>query len=292
MDMTDHQDSLLGAALGALRQRAFYNAYDRTFEVVRATTDSLKEQAFRLRYQIYCEENKFMSPADYFEPMERDAFDLRAVHHLLIHVPTNTVVGTVRVLLPDETAPLTSFELQKVCDHPLLQIENRVLGLCEVSRLCMAPTFRRRPKDGHLLPAYYEQEWNEDGNRASSMPFFRRRIPYAPLGLLRAAFETMLEAGMTNGILAVEPEQSQTLMRLGFAYRLLGPRVEMQGVLQPVVFNIKAVLDSMETVNPECAEIVGDRGRLHARARALHHYDWHDSVFSESDKDVFLHKQV
>ena len=288
--MTADDMSMLDNCLQAIRQQAFYNTYWKTFNVLRADTDELKEKAFQLRYQIYCTENLFIEPAEHPGEIERDAYDPRAAHHLLIHRATGDVVGTIRVLLPHDTQPLRSFELQKVCDHPLLQLENRINELCEISRFCMASRFRRRPNDGRLLPAYYEQEWTEGESRLPALGLFRRRIPYAPLGLLMAAFETVLQNGVTTCVTALESKQFHTMRRMGFTYQVLGPRIEHQGVQQPLLFNIKAVLDSMASANPECWDVISDKGRLHRRATDLYQADWQDSLFDDIGRDMMARK--
>ena len=178
----------------AFHQQAFFNSYWKSFAVVKADTNALKAQVFALRYEVYCRENRFMEPAEHPDGDERDRWDDEAVHFLLLHKKSGEAVGCLRLLPPDLRNPLESFELQGICDHPLLQIESRIRGLCEISRFCMAPPFRRRPRDGHLLPAYYEQEG--EGEDRPGLSLFRRRIPYAPLGLLAAAFETALHEGV------------------------------------------------------------------------------------------------
>jgi N-acyl amino acid synthase of PEP-CTERM/exosortase system len=287
-------ESFIGGYLRGLQQQAFHHAYYKTFAVVRADDDEHKRQVFELRYQVYCAENAFIDPSECPGRIERDAYDGKAVHHLLIHRDSGQPVGTIRLSLPDKDAPGQSFEMQKLCDHPLLQIESRVLNMAEISRFCMAPHFRRRPRDGHLLPAYYEQEdggpEDAEGGVGFRRPLFRRRIPYAPLGLMMASFETMLENGITNCITMMETRQFQTLKSLGLNWRVLGPRLPMHGMQQPLIFNIKAVLDNMREVNPPCWEILSDKGRLHSRADQLYQYDWQDSVFDEACRELIVKK--
>lgn len=285
-------DTIWGACKTALRQQAFFDSYRKTFRLIRADSDTQKEQAYRLRYDVYCEEHQFIDKTDYIDGQERDQFDDDAVHFLLIHKTTNEIAGTLRVILPQDTKPLTSFELQKKCDHPLLQIENRVMGMAEISRFCMAKKFRRRSRDGDLLPSYYEQEWNNEENKALSLPFFQRRIPYAPLGLLMMAFEAIMAHGIMNGVMMVEESQISTLQRLGLCYRVLGPRLSYHGDQQPLVFNIKAVMDSMKDINPECWDIVSDKGRLQKRADELNQYSWQDSLFDEACREMILRKLI
>jgi N-acyl amino acid synthase of PEP-CTERM/exosortase system len=284
--------SWIKSCVQSIQQQAFYNTYWKTFTAIRADTDELRAKAYQLRYEVFCRENGFIDSTHLPEGQERDEFDERAIHHLLIHKPTGKVAGTVRVLLPDERRPLTSFELQKVCDHPLLQIENRALGLAEISRMCMARDFRRRPRDGHVLPSYYEQEWNEGGESNGVLPFFRRRIPYAPLGLMMAAYETVMGAGLLDCVSAVDPSQFRSLKRIGLSYRVLGPRISYQGSQQPFIFNIKTALDTMASENPECWDVVSDRGRLHRRANELHQNSWHDEIFDDVCKEMILRRLI
>ena len=162
------------------------------------------------------------------------------------------------------------------------------MGLAELSRLCMAKRFRRRPLDGHILPAYYEVEKNEGDKGLNS--FFRRSIPYAPLGLLRSAFETALEFNIPDMVTAMDPTHFRSMKRIGFSYRVLGPRVSFHGGQQPVIFNIKNVLDNMVMENAECWEIISDQGRLHKKANMMAQNEWHDRVFDDDCRDIIMHK--
>lgn len=288
--VSGQKKSWISACVQGIQQQAFFTAYHNSFAIERADSPEKIKQALRLRYDVYCRENAFIDPALHPEEMEHDEFDARAVHHLLIHRESGMVAGTIRILLPNPEGPLTSFELQKNCDHPLLQIENRVMGMAEISRFCMARDFRRRPRDGHILPSYYEQE--EGGAKMGGVSLFRRRIPYAPLGLLGAAFETILNAGISDVVMAVDPGQFRSLKRLGLDYRMLGPRLAYLGAQQPFIFNIKTALDSMAQENPECWDVVSDRGRLHRRAYELSQNRWQDEIFDDLCRELLMNKLI
>lgn len=277
-------ETFLRACMKAIRQQTFYNQYWKTFEVVRADTEELRRKSYRLRHKVFVEENGFLNPDHYPDGLEKDEFDAHAVHFLLMHKQSGETAGTLRLVLPQENAPLTSFEMQKHCDHPLLQIENRALGMCEISRFCMAPRFRKRARDGRMLPAYYEQDWNDAPNRRSQTPFFQRRIPFAPLGLLMAAFGAALEEGIGDCMMAYEIDQLYTFNRLGVDYRILGQRLYTQGETQPLSFNIRNALDGMAGINPECFEVAADKGRLLARARELSRHDWPDNLRTKESR--------
>ena len=86
----------------------FLSCYREHFEVVRASTPSLLDQVYRLRYQVYCVENDYEDAGRQAEGRETDIYDDRSVHALLIHRRSDAVAGTVRVILPgkDREPPL------------------------------------------------------------------------------------------------------------------------------------------------------------------------------------------
>jgi N-acyl amino acid synthase of PEP-CTERM/exosortase system len=187
----------------------------------------------------------------------------------------------LRVVLPNDEHPSQSFSAQEVCDHPLLQQDSRALTLCEISRFCMAKNFRKRELDGFLLPAYYDQDMIETKHNGH-VKFIRRKIPYAPLGLLAGAFESALTARITDCVWMVEPRQLWSLKKIGLNYRVLGPHIDHHGGLQPVIFNIKNVLDSMHRQKPNCWEVVSEEGRIQKMADDLQQNDWQDALIDDS----------
>lgn len=274
--------SFLGECLKLAERRSFYRQYWRYFDVVPANTQALLEQAYKLRYDVYCEENQHPMNCDSPDGMEIDAFDERAEHHLLIHQPTGDIAGTVRVIPPDQDSPLFSLPLQEVCDHPVLFNDDIVSSLSEISRLCMASRFRKRPTDGTILPAFNAADSTKLRFDSENMTFIRRRVPYAPLGLLMAATETALKHRTLNVIVAVSPEDCVSFKDIGMSYRILGPRLKHYGGMQPIIFNIKHFLDSMKARNWSCWEVVSDQGRLNMRADELALNLWHDDVFDHN----------
>lgn len=276
---------LLKAALDSIRQQSFLNAYRQTFSLFKADTDAWKEHVFRLRYDVYCEENLFMNPDNYPDKLEKDAYDDRAEHYILLHRPSAKMVGTIRLVLPNDEQPSKSFSVQEVCEHPLLRMDSRVLTFGEVSRFCMAKSFRKRELDGSLLPAYYDQDAVETTSNGKTI-HIRRKIPYAPLALLSGAFESALNARIMDLVWMVEPRQLWSLKKIGLGYRVLGPHVDHHGGLQPVVFNIKNVLDNMRRARPHCWDIVSDHGRLQALADDLAQNDWQDGLIDDAAHEV------
>ncbi|MCB9988123.1 MAG: PEP-CTERM/exosortase system-associated acyltransferase [Rhodospirillales bacterium] len=253
-------ESFISACRAKAHRKSFYNAYNKTFEVVRAENKWWKEQAWNLRYQVFCKENKWLESSDPLKEIERDQYDVHADQFLLVHRETNKIAGTLRVVMPETGRPLTSFQTQELCNHPLVQDAANAVRFCEISRLCMAASYRRRDRDGAILPAYYEQEQVSSGG----FSLFRRYIPYAPLGLIAAAFEAVLAAGKKDCLMMLEPDTLMTFARIGIPVERLGDPVQ-DGPFswQPVALNIPTVFEHIAEINPLCWEVLSDRGRLH-----------------------------
>lgn len=279
----------LNKDLNQAHARSFYPAYQNCFRVVEAQSDTLREIAFRLRYQVYCLENS-MDPGDtaaLAEVLEKDSYDDHALHYLLYSKREQEAVGTIRVILPQEDKPLHSFPLQGICDHPLIHAEDKVQKFCEISHFCMIESFRKRPGDGRILPAYFDPDQEKDQPTPQNMRI-RRIIPFAPLGLLRAAFEGALDRNISDCLCLLSPDELHTLQHIGLSISELGGRVDLCGPQQPLIFNIKHTFDNMILKNPPCWEILSDRGRLHIKANALEQNIWYDKTFDQNAKDALF----
>lgn len=280
MGLIDDTKSFIRACVDTLEQRSFTAAYNKTFDLVQALSPDDLGKAHRLRHKVYCEEHRFECPAEKGSYLEQDKYDDRSVHYYLSHKVSGETVGTLRVILPNDERPGESFPIQEHCDHPLLQQDARALTLCEISRFCMAPRFRKRPNDGKFLSTYHDPDEVET-QKNGRVALVRRRITYPQAALLRGAFETALHARIMDCVWMVEPRHLWSLNRIGFPYRVLGPHVKIHGGLQPVIFNIKHVLDTMRRKEPSCWEIVSDSGRLQEMADELARNDWHDGLIDD-----------
>lgn len=281
--------ALVGTCVEALELRSFRDAYKGTFSLVPCITQVQKEEILRLRHDIFCREYGYEPESYAGSGREHDHYDERAVHYALLHKASNSFAGALRLILPDDERPGESFPIQKHCDHPLLASDSRVLTLCEISRFCMAPQFRKRTEDGRLLSAYHGQDMIQvdvDGEIRE----IRRKIPYPQAALLAGAFETALEARIMDCVWMAPPEHLESLAKIGFLYRTLGPRVAYHGGTQPIIFNIKHVLDNMRRNVPSCWEIVSDGGRLHEMADRLDQNDWTDRLLDDACIDRIFEK--
>jgi N-acyl-L-homoserine lactone synthetase len=99
-----------------------------------AQTKDERDGAFRLRFEVYCQECGYLDPRRYPDGLERDAFDDHAVHALAVD-PTGAVAGAVRLVLPSPLGLPTQ-------DYFPRWNGGDISHLAEVSRLIVAPPYR------------------------------------------------------------------------------------------------------------------------------------------------------
>jgi N-acyl-L-homoserine lactone synthetase len=123
--------------------------------MVPAISQELKNEVYKLRYQVYCIENGdktgFKNPADHPEGLEFDEYDSRSNHYLIRHRKQDIFMATTRLILPDAKNLENPFpiELNSRIDidnaHFLNDISRH--NLAELSRFCISKQFRRRKKN-------------------------------------------------------------------------------------------------------------------------------------------------
>lgn len=237
---------------------AFYRTYTDIFELLRADTQALREETYRLRYQVYCVEKKFLDSTENPNDMEMDCYDERSVHYLLRHRPSGVAVGTVRLILPNESDLQRSFPLQAISDIPALKDPDHIRKTCEISRFCISQILRKRVTD-----SLYGSVQIPDSLCDSALSERRRVVNYAALGLIRACIEVMQEHGIAEAYQVCEPALSRVLSMIGISSRPVGAAIEYHGLRQPVIVNDRETLTNTLQNAPDVWEVLSDRGRLH-----------------------------
>lgn len=229
-----------------------YRHYFDTIAVGKEDT-ALRDEAFRLRYQVYCVENPFEDPAAHPDGLEHDDYDQRAAHCLLLHKPSQSWAGAVRLILPNPEDPNHSFALQEVCRDPMIFDPGRfpVLQMGEISRFCISKDFRRRQGDG-LYPASTDPETRTDE---------RRVIPNMTLGLMEGLMRMSLDNGLFYLCAVMERPLLRLLERLGIHFTNIGPLVEYHGRRQPCMLKLETMLQEVRAERPEVWQILSDGGR-------------------------------
>lgn len=189
----------------------------------------LLEDVFRLRYQVYCKERRFLSESEYPHGAEKDAFDDFAIHFGAFD-QAGMLVGAVRLILSE--CPV--FPIEERIPTLALGESLPLRGECaEISRLTISKLYRRRAQDG----LYYEPQAQDVAVRDKGQYFMRRVRPMA-FGLYREMYHESKRLGIRYWYALME-KTLRTLLKIhGFVFDPIGPEVDFYGLVTPYLADI------------------------------------------------------
>jgi len=189
----------------------------------------MMQEAYRLRFQVYCKECNFIKESDYPLKAETDAFDRHSLHFGAYDASSH-LVGAVRLIQP----ACEKFPIEEHC--PALSVDrDRVprAACAEISRLTISKLFRRRAHDG----LYYEAQLDDKTVEERGAYFLRRVRPMA-FGLYREMYQESKRRGIRFWYALME-KSLWTLLRIhGFVFRPVGPEVDFYGMVTPYLADI------------------------------------------------------
>ena len=223
------------------------------------------QQAFRLRYQVYCLDKGFEPPAAGMGGIEKDDFDAHASHSLLIDRTREKAVGTVRMVRPSDgpnwfrRLPLSAYASEQNLNQ-LAHLPSD--STAEISRFAIL-----RPDMPNIL-AERACGAPTKGPVAKPLRWRRKLLPYMSLGLIRGMLRMSIEAGVTHLCMAAEPSLLRRLRGFGLEFTDCGPPVEHRGVRQICHWEIKSMEEKAASERPDVWEIVTRGGLLRPRTPA------------------------
>ncbi len=201
-------------------------SFQKYFKIILADTPELRDEVYRIRYEVYCHELQYECPENYTGGLEKDVYDSRSYHCLLLHRPSKQFAGCVRLVYndPDDQQSRLPFEL-KCTDHLYRPYADEVIpvrsSFGEISRLAVPANFRRRSVDaGSPIGDTSIPPLELQG---------QRRFPYIPLGLYLAAAAAGLELGLNSVFAMMEPRLARHLQRFGIVFQQAGDLIEHRG---------------------------------------------------------------
>jgi N-acyl amino acid synthase of PEP-CTERM/exosortase system len=187
----------------------------------------LLEKSYRLRYQVYCLERKFLAAGDYPEGLERDEFDSDAVHVGVVD-SDGELAGTARVIHTGAHGlPILRYCTLFPDERAFDDVSNLVV---ETSRLSVSRNYTRRHDDGFYGVA-----------EVSDPPAVRIGRPQRSLRggvfatLLKSLYQATKRLGATHWIAATEKSLQRRLIQFGTPFRLAGPEAVYGGVVAPYI---------------------------------------------------------
>ncbi|GAB4391134.1 MAG: hypothetical protein Tsb0032_01490 [Kiloniellaceae bacterium] len=229
--------------------------FDSVFSETPATTATDIEDAFRLRYQVYCLDRGFESAEACPQGMERDSYDAYALHCLLRERAGTQPIGTVRLVRPAATPawfsglPLAAYAPQE----SMADIMRLPAGTtAEVSRFAITRAAREvlRASSAQVSPKL-------EG-------VGEKLLPFMSLGLIRGLVRLSMQHGVTHWCLAAEPSLLRRLRSFGLHFTNAGPLVDHRGLRQVCYAELGTLLERAEAERPEFWDIMTEGGLLMA----------------------------
>jgi N-acyl-L-homoserine lactone synthetase len=183
-------------------------------------------EVYQLRHQVYCLERGF-EPGEDGE--ENDEFDCRS-RHVLLRETDGQVVGTVRIIAPDQANLAASFPIQRLCGPELLQ-DLPLATAGEISRFAISK--QRRGGEAMLTR----------------------------LALMRGIAQLSSEMGLTHWLAVMDRGLMRLQRRNSIRFEPLGPLVSFHGIRQPAVGEIVSVVNRIRREEFTTWSYLTDGGR-------------------------------
>jgi len=205
-----------------------------------AVSEALKEEAFKIRHNVYCEELAFEEIKE--GGQEKDEFDDRSIFSLIRHKPTNTYTSCVRIVKINEEGqllPIEKFCMSSITNeefHPKQFNRNEI---CEISRLAVKADFRRRKTDqfkGSGTGVIQETSYSEVELRC---------FPFIAIGLYMAAATMAIDTGIKHAYVMMEPRLARSMKFVGIKFIQLGEPIEYHGRRAPYYINPEIFLTNL-----------------------------------------------
>jgi len=233
--------------------------FNRSFEIIQVTTEALFEEVLRLRYQVYCIENRFFEKKKYTDCREHDLYDHRSVHRLIQHKGTGTFIAHVRLIMPDPDNLEDQFPIEQYCqitkgEQTTFKKKISRTSLAEVSRFLISKEREQQVMRASAISG------------PGSGPIYRKEDgPNSFLllhGLITAGLRTAIEIKSPYIYVCIETPLFRLLRKLGIPFFKVGPPVQYHGLRFPCLGSTKSILSGIYNKRPDLWELVTKDGEL------------------------------
>lgn len=231
---------------GVIAMSDLCELFGRYFDVITDDTSWVADEAFKLRYQVYCIEQGFEDASQFKDKREFDDFDCRSAHAIIRHKPSGNTAATLRLVLPDPENLHTPFPIEQHCGDyarlvsPILQGVPRD-SIAEISRFAISKDFKRRFGEAGTVAGigpdrdkYFEQDVGG-----------KRVIPHLILGLFAAVFRMSVERKITHWYAVMDLSLLRLLSRFGIDFVPVGDMVDYHGLRQPCLGNVEEAVNKL-----------------------------------------------
>lgn len=193
-----------------------------------ALNQTLREEAFKIRHHVYCEELAFEKTQQ--NGQESDEFDNRSLFTLIKHKPSNTFTSCIRVVTTssaDELLPIEKYCMDSITNEKFNPQRFNRKSIAEISRLAVKPDFRRRKADnftGSATGSISELTYSETELRC---------FPFIAISLYMSAAILCKATGVSHIYVMMEPRLARSMTFIGITFQQLGEPVDYHGLRAP-----------------------------------------------------------
>ena len=220
--------------------------------------------ALALRYRVYCQEFGYLDAQNYPDGLEFDEDDKTAGHFHAFAGPepdglagmtreadgaaarasNEMLTGYVRLVRPDASGLLP---VQRRCEVSTnLATAPDPSMVAEVSRLIIAPEFRRKRRTGHAVDSGATTE----GRGSPTQPLATDIL----LQLFRQMFDYSRSHGIRYWFSAMERPLARSLAQMGFPFKAVGPEGEFYGRITPYMADLQDLQTRIVLNQPRLAQ--------------------------------------
>ena len=231
------------------------DAFNFYFEIVSANTEELKQEAYKLRYQVYCVERGFFDiPPD---GLEHDEDDEHSYHYLIRHKETDSYMATTRLILTDRKNPekLLPAEAYSKIDNIALAKTIPRANLAELSRFCVLKHFRRRASEQDLLVTNDADDYSRTSRGKNSSASIT-------LALFACAIRMSVEHNIEYWYALMDPALNRVVAPLGIHIVEMGGLVDYHGMRMPCAVRVRDLLQSVAERDKEYWEMLTNNGQF------------------------------
>lgn len=190
--------------------------FNRWFKIHLVDNETLKHAAYRIRYQVYCEEMGWEAKNDH--KLESDQYDEYSLHCLVEHRKSGTFAGCARLVMPCSSSMIQKLPIEREHLHSIRHVNHKPLTtrqhrFGEISRIAVLPCFRRR-KSEHYSP---------------KTCLNTRNNPNISLGLILAISALADIHQLTGVYMLSEPRLKTHLQKRGLHFEQVGHPVYHRG---------------------------------------------------------------
>ena len=213
------------------------------FSVRLAVTSLYRQETYRVRYRVYCEEFGYEPTERFPNHMETDGFDAISTHCLITHLASGMPAGCVRMCpatvnglpqpLPYDQCCADSLDLEAMARYPAPRDM-----MCEASRFAVDGAFRRR--SGESLTRF--------GEIASLdlAEMERRTFPLISVALMLAGTAMAELMGRPYMFAVMEPFLPRLLKRSGMIFHRMGRDLDHHGIRAVYLNDTREFVRDME----------------------------------------------